>query len=139
MSAVLIDLDNFKIHNDTHGHQAGDQMLEFVGALLKGSIRPEDFAIRYGGDEFVLLLPSCDAQQAGTLAERILKLFGQYARRMGKASNVSLSAGVASIKSDGARSGLELIAQADTALYAAKRIGKNTVALGQAQPIGAGR
>lgn len=131
LSAVLIDLDNFKSHNDAHGHQAGDQLLRFVGALLKGAIRPDDYAIRYGGDEFVLLLPGCDDLQAKTVAERILKLFGQYARRMGQASKVSLSAGVASIRSDASKTGRELIAQADAALYAAKRVGKNTVASGQ--------
>ncbi len=136
LSAVVIDLDNFKTHNDTHGHQAGDQLLRFVGALLAGSIRHEDYAIRFGGDEFVLLLPGCDNQRAGAIAERIVKMFGQYARRMGKATNVSLSAGVASIKSDGATTGHDLVARADAALYTAKRVGKNTVAFSQAEPQG---
>jgi len=74
--------------------------------------------------------------QAKAVGERILRLFGQYARRMGKATEVSLSAGVASMRSDGAQSGHELVAQADAALYAAKHVGKNTVASGQGRPDG---
>jgi diguanylate cyclase (GGDEF)-like protein len=130
MSAVLLDLDNFKRHNDALGHQAGDDLLKFVGELLRGSIRDSDCAVRYGGDEFLLLLPGANEVQASAVAERIVKTFGQHVRRLGVASNVSLSAGVATVKSDGCGSGHELVAQADAALYAAKRVGKNTVASG---------
>jgi len=132
LSAVAIDIDNFKQHNDSLGHQAGDALLKFVGALLKGSIRPTDHAIRYGGDEFILLLPGAGTQPAAMIANRIVKLFGQYARRLGPSSNVSLSAGVASLNDDKCANGHELVARADAALYAAKRIGKNTVAAGHA-------
>ena len=134
LAAVLIDVDNFKQHNDANGHQAGDQLLRFIGSLLRGCTRQNDYAIRYGGDEFLLLLPDCDARQAESVAQRIVKLFGQYARRMGPAVTVSLSAGVAALSNEGAETGHDLVAHADHALYSAKRVGKNTVASAHDHP-----
>ena len=127
MAAVMIDIDNFKQYNDRRGHQVGDALLRFVGALLRGTIRPTDHAIRYGGDEFLLLLPDTDAAQAAAVADRIVKLFAQNAMRLGKGNNLSLSAGVASIEADRPETADNLIAKADQALYAAKGKGKNTV------------
>jgi len=127
LSAVMIDIDNFKRYNDTKGHQVGDTVLRFVGALLLGGIRPTDHAIRYGGDEFLLLLPETSAEETQLIADRLVKLFGQYALRLGKKHKLSISAGVASLKTDNPKDGHELVACADAALYAAKRKGKNTV------------
>ncbi len=127
LSAVMIDLDNFKRYNDTFGHQIGDSLLRFVGALLRGAIRPADYAIRYGGDEFLLLLPDADARQSAAIAERLLKLFGQYTGRMCESEALSLTAGIASLNGDGAETGEELVAKADAVLYSAKRRGKNRV------------
>ena len=132
MAAVMIDVDNFKPYNDRRGHQVGDALLRFVGALLRGTIRPTDHAIRYGGDEFLLLLPDTDAEQASVVADRIVKLFAQNAMRLGKGNNLSLSAGIASMEADQPETADNLISKADQALYAAKGKGKNTVVTFQA-------
>jgi len=127
LSAVMMDIDNFKRYNDTHGHQVGDTLLRFAGSLLRGGIRPTDHAVRYGGDEFLLLLPDAKAAEAAAIAERLVKLFGQYAGKLGKDCGVSLSAGVASAIEQECESGQMLVARADAALYAAKSGGKSTV------------
>jgi len=126
--AVMLDLDNFKRHNDRYGHQAGDALLAFTGSLLIGTTRAEDVAIRYGGDEFLLILPDVSAAEAARVAERIIKLFAQHARQFHDRPPVSMSAGVASARADRAASGHELVAKADRALYKAKHRGKNDVA-----------
>lgn len=136
LSIVMIDVDNFKQYNDNHGHQVGDTLLTFVGTLLKGSIRSADCAVRYGGDEFLLLLPDTDSRQAGVTAERIIKLFAQYARRLEPNGVLSISAGVASMAMFQCKTGQELLTQADRALYAAKHAGKNRVGM---QPEAAAR
>ena len=138
LSAVMIDVDHFKEYNDAHGHQVGDALLRFLGALLRGSIRPTDHAIRYGGDEFLLLLPGVNAEQAAVIAERMVKLFGQYTGRLGRQGIVSMSAGVASVRRDDCDTGQALLNKADAALYAAKRGGKNTVAGARAPSIAKG-
>lgn len=125
--AVMIDLDNFKHYNDEHGHHAGDMLLQFVGKLYRGNIRPRDHAVRYGGDEFLLLLPGTAEAEGIRVAERLVKMFTQYARQLSGSRSLSMSAGVASVRETEPRSGRELITQADMALYAAKRAGKNCV------------
>lgn len=128
LSAIMIDLDNFKLYNDTHGHQVGDVLLRFVGMLLRGSIRPTDHGIRYGGDEFLLLLPETDMRQAAAAAERLVKLFGQYVTRLDHPHQLSVSAGIASVAVSKVESGQALVACADNALYRAKRQGKGQIA-----------
>jgi len=130
LAAVMIDVDNFKSYNDAHGHQVGDALLRFIGALLRGTIRHHDVAVRYGGDEFLLLLPGASAEQANAIADRLVKLFGQYTGRLGQKEAVSMSAGVASLPGDACESGYALVNRADIALYAAKRDGKNMVSTG---------
>jgi len=127
LAAVMLDTDNFKTYNDTHGHMVGDELLRSIGALLRQSIRPADIAVRYGGDEFLLLLPGANAEQASVIAGRIVKLFSQQSGHLGQHDTVSMSAGVASLRGDGCESGHALVHQADVALYEAKRNGKNMV------------
>lgn len=127
LSAIMIDVDNFKGYNDARGHLAGDELLRFIGELLRGTFRGTDHPIRYGGDEFLVLLPDVDSQQASRVAERIIRMFGQYASRLADGKMLSLSAGVASLVVDGHTNGLELIDRADHALYQGKRNGKNGV------------
>lgn len=129
LCAIMLDLDNFKQLNDRYGHQAGDAMIEFAGSLLSGSLRQGDVAIRYGGDEFLVLLPSMDEHQGASVIDRIVKLFGQYARQYGDEPFVTMSAGIASLKLGMPTSGQDLIDKADRALYKVKNAGKNAVGM----------
>jgi diguanylate cyclase (GGDEF)-like protein len=127
LAVVMLDLDNFKILNDTQGHQAGDDLLRFVGELLNGAIRPEDVAVRYGGDEFVLLLPATTSSEARVVAERIIKLFAQYTATLPGPGSVTMSAGIACTSTTKCPNGTQLLRRADEVLYAAKSGGKNAV------------
>ncbi len=129
LSVVMIDVDHFKYHNDTQGHKAGDDVLRFIGDLLRGATRPTDRCIRYGGDEFIMLLPGCSAKSAAEIAERIIRMFGQFASTLKSAKPPSMSAGIASLATDPSTTGHELLGFADRNLYAVKRKGKNAVAL----------
>lgn len=130
MSVMMFDVDHFKTLNDTLGHMAGDEMLQFVAQLIKQAVRREDFAIRYGGDEFLVLLPGVPVGDAEQIAARVVALFRQHAKLLRDLDpKPSLSAGVASLAITHAQSMEELMHLADTALYQAKRGGKNRVGL----------
>ncbi|WP_164473535.1 PAS domain S-box protein [Deinococcus psychrotolerans] len=125
---IMLDVDRFKTFNDTHGHEAGDALLKALGGLLKESIRAEDVACRYGGEEFTLLLTGATQQQTFDRAEQIreaitrLKIMNQ-----GKIlEGVSASMGVATFPQHG-RELAGLVRAADLALYRAKREGRNRV------------
>lgn len=127
VSLILADLDYFKAVNDTHGHLAGDEVLRVFGALLKRNARGSDIYCRYGGEEFLLVLPGMAQGGAIERAERLRAAMA--ATPVGYATfliPVSASFGVATFPRDG-RSGDELIAAADCALYAAKAAGRNRV------------
>ena len=127
-SLVLIDIDEFKRINDTRGHATGDQLLSEVGSLINATIRNTDAAFRVGGDEFALLLPHTDAGGAIILARRLLargledRTHGQYR------APISFSAGVTSCPEFG-QTRLEVVAQADAALYRGKRTGRTVVTI----------
>lgn len=128
ITVVMIDLDHFKQHNDAHGHEAGDALLRFVGDLLRGATRETDYAVRYGGDEFSLIMPDTPRELALPVVERILKLFAQYASVLKTVPRVSMSAGLASSEVVGhASDGASLLKLADRALYQSKSTGKNRV------------
>jgi diguanylate cyclase (GGDEF)-like protein/putative nucleotidyltransferase with HDIG domain len=125
-SLLLLDLDGFKTYNDIYGHPSGDEVLHQIGGIVKSSIRSADQGFRYGGDEFVVILPQTTVDDACTVGERVR---GQIAAEMKeKEIAVTCSIGLASYPSDGLMSS-ELVTSADTALYYAKRTGGNRVYL----------
>lgn len=127
LALVMIDLDRFKSINDTHGHAAGDQVLKEAALRIAGAIRTVDRAARVGGEEFALVLVQTDKVSALEVARRAIAAVAQNPVLAGSVSlSVTASAGVAELPSD-ARSGGELFAAADKALYAAKAQGRNRV------------
>ncbi|HEY3962903.1 MAG TPA: diguanylate cyclase [Gaiellaceae bacterium] len=126
---VLADLDDFKAVNDTHGHPFGDDALRAFAAALLANVREVDLAGRWGGEEFALVLPGTDAAGGVRLAERARKALESHPMRTadGRAVVLTASFGVAAFP-DWDESG-EIVAAADSALYAAKRSGKNRVVL----------
>jgi diguanylate cyclase (GGDEF)-like protein len=124
---VFIDLDYFKQINDTYGHSQGDKVLLAMGQLLQQSLREEDSAYRYGGEEFVLLLPQTDLQGVRVLLSRVAE--GRRAIDTGGGRILNFSAGVAMYPHDGAEIN-ELIDVADQRMYQAKVAGRGRVHLG---------
>ena len=128
MSVILVDLDHFKRLNDSHGHAAGDVVLRNVGALLAASVRATDFAGRYGGEEFLIVLPETDADAAASVAEKLRRSIARTAVELpdGESVVVTMSAGVAGghgavLVADA------LVRDADAALYSAKALGRDQV------------
>ena len=127
LALLLVDLDDFRAINNTHGHQAGDRALVAIAAALRGSLRAGDSAGRYGGDEFVALLPEADLGEALAVAERARAAITTIALAAGDATiHATTSLGVAALPRH-ARDRDALIAAADQAAYAAKNAGKNCV------------
>jgi len=128
VAIIMIDADHFKRFNDTFGHEAGDAVLRELGAFLKSSVRAEDIACRYGGEEFCLVLPQMSRDGARVRAEAIRQGVARLDIKLGgKALGpVTLSLGVASFPDD-ADTGEAVLASADAALYQAKQQGRNRV------------
>ncbi len=129
LAVAMFDLDNFKTLNDTQGHAAGDELLQFVGELLRTALRQGDVAFRYGGDEFLMLCPGVTADVAAAISDRLVRLFGQRARLIRMKPALSLSAGIASVRRHKPEDALDLLRMADEALYEAKSGGKSTVVI----------
>ena len=126
LSVIMIDLDNFKEINDIHGHRAGDAVLKDLCLLLPSLVRRSDYCTRYGGEEFVLVLPDTTLYNAVQLADKIRKKIEEHVVRFGnKGLALTASFGVASLeqKLDAA----SLFQEADERLYTAKAVGKNSV------------
>jgi len=122
LSIILIDVDQFKHFNDLFGHPAGDELLRFVGVLLRQFVREEDLTIRMGGDEFLVMLAGVQAKHADALAGRLTRLFDQYTSVLdGVEPKPGISAGVASIALDAPTGPAELIEIADRRMYDAKQ------------------
>jgi diguanylate cyclase (GGDEF)-like protein len=133
LSAIVIDLDHFKALNDRHGHQAGDEVLESVGVTLRTTVRASDFAGRWGGEEFVVLLPDTDHEGALQAAETLRARLDGLAVP-GVIAHLTASLGVATLPDDAA-DGPALIRAADRALYVAKADGRNCVRAAVAEPV----
>lgn len=141
ISCMYIDIDHFKLVNDTHGHQGGDEVLREVATRIRTELRRSDALGRFGGEEFVVLLIDANLDSATFVAERIrASIAGTMFDLPGSAQAwVSVSIGVASLEADAALLPIETVAQqlvahADQALYQAKADGRNKVVSWQAQP-----
>lgn len=126
MSLLVIDLDNFKSINDSHGHAFGDKFLRRLAEELHGALRKGDMLARYGGDEFVVILPEADVEQAGSVCQHILERAGQLVMDAPDGAKVkaTLSIGVA-VSPDHASNTKDLFMFADNMMYKAKTEGKN--------------
>jgi len=125
ISLIFIDLDRFKQVNDTRGHLVGDSVLKRVAELLGGALREEDMLARYGGDEFVVLLPGADEDNAVGVAEKLRKALDSDPEI--KSFGVTASIGVCSSEVSTAEDTETFIKHADEASYVAKRAGGNKV------------
>ena len=132
LGILMIDIDYFKKFNDTYGHEAGDAVLRETGSFLVRSIRAEDFVCRYGGEEFVVVLPTADLGAAQARAERLrAKLHDLVVMHQGRSvGSITASFGVATLPEHG-MTDKDLLQSADAALYRAKREGRDRVALAQ--------
>jgi len=128
LSAIMIDIDDFKRINDSHGHAAGDSVLRFFGATLKDCARKSDIVGRVGGEEFAIVLPDTDLEGAMNLAGKIRSAVQQARIEAGgRCISFTVSIGAAESGPTGETSLENLLKQSDLALYAAKRNGKNVV------------
>lgn len=138
LSVIYIDLDNFKIINDSHGHACGDVVLQRLGKVLQASVRHYDVVARLGGEEFAVILPSTTCWSGIMLGNRILEAFNKEVFTCGDATfSMTFSGGVSSLTllDEDKRNGAELLKSADTALYEAKRKGKNNITLAESNRL----
>ncbi len=125
VAVLMIDIDHFKQYNDSEGHLAGDALLVQVASVFRGAIRDDDYAARYGGDEFLVLLRATGHQEAVPVAERLQAHVAQATTAGG---HVTVSVGIAAFPTHGTTPEA-LITRADAALYEAKKSGRNRIAL----------
>ncbi|MBV9848395.1 MAG: sensor domain-containing diguanylate cyclase [Armatimonadetes bacterium] len=133
LSVIMLDIDNFKSYNDTYGHTQGDVLIKMVAGLLRANFRSVDIVGRYGGEEFIVLLPETTKEEAGHTAERLRQsvaatAFPGFADDPEMAVLKTVSLGVATLPQDAPDAEM-LVMRADQALYEAKRGGKNRVVL----------
>jgi diguanylate cyclase (GGDEF)-like protein len=127
LSLIMCDVDHFKRYNDQFGHQAGDQLLRTLAAILGSFARPVDFVARYGGEEFALILPNFVRSEAAALAERIrARVADEPFVFSGSPTRATMSLGVAAFPTD-ATTASQIVRVADERLYKAKHGGRNQV------------
>lgn len=133
LTLIMIDIDHFKTFNDNHGHLMGDRVLQGVANLLEHSIRKADLLARFGGEEFVILLPEIDKERGRKVAEKLRRAVEraefpkEETQPLGK---ITISLGLASFPEDSSRAP-DLLERADRALYTAKTLGRNQAAVAQ--------
>jgi len=128
LAIIMAEIDRFKHHNDTYGHKSGDEVLRTIAGLLRRGSRPSDVVARYGGDEFMVVLPGASAAAAHEIAERLRRTVEAYPLLANGdiITSVTMSVGVAAFPQDGATAGA-LVEAVDRAQYLAKRSGGNRV------------
>ncbi len=132
LSIAIIDIDHFKKVNDTYGHQAGDEVIKKLSSVLLSRLRNQDVVGRYGGEEFVLILPGTSCDDATKIANNLRVQFSQYLFKVDNHDfSVTFSVGVSCLRE--MSSAAEMIKQADYALYQAKNIGRNQVVAFQSE------
>ncbi len=127
LALLMVDIDHFKALNDQHGHEAGDQALIAVARRLASVAREDDVVARWGGEEFLVLLPRTDAAAAGRLAERLRQALADAPIEIGDGKTVQLTASIGISCAASSESLDALVRQADAALYAAKDSGRNRI------------
>ncbi len=139
LTVLMLDLDNFKQINDTHGHIIGDIVLQQIAQRLRGALRRTDFLARYGGEEFVILAPQTPVDRALILAERLRRTIAESLIQVADnlSLHVTISIGVA-VFPEHAQNESELVHAADAALYKAKQLGRNKVCLFEPEPVKGG-
>lgn len=128
LSYLMFDVDHFKRFNDTYGHLAGDEVLRTLGTIVLGGLRPDDSAVRYGGEEFAIILPGLDRAQALEVAQRLCRTIESKTKEILEPQGipgVTISAGLSELGES--KTAKEMIAEADAALYRAKNAGRNRV------------
>jgi two-component system cell cycle response regulator len=136
VSVVMADLDHFKIVNDTYGHMAGDAVLRSTARKMHSLTRTYDYVGRYGGEEFLVILPDCSNEGAGTFAERLrICISSESVDTTEGMIPVTVSLGVASSRVDRRWNAHALVKAADEALYLAKKNGRNRVEFAPDDPI----
>jgi diguanylate cyclase (GGDEF)-like protein len=136
LGLVMLDLHRFKEVNDKHGHPAGDEVLRAAAATLKKALRTSDSAFRIGGDEFAVLLPQTDAEQALALSRRIETVFAETLQSLPLSVNVSMDHGVSTFPLDGEQAD-QLIRVADERLYRLKHANHRKLGNGGTKPVAA--
>jgi diguanylate cyclase (GGDEF)-like protein len=138
LSLLMLDADDFKVYNDTHGHIAGDEALSELAAVMHAAVRDIDVVCRYGGEEFAILLPETDAEGAFVTAEKVREAVASHAFPDGrgeKTQRITVSIGLSTFPRP-ADDREALLRQADDALYAAKRSGRNRVSASRGPSTG---
>ncbi|MFI5355099.1 MAG: diguanylate cyclase, partial [Desulfobaccales bacterium] len=135
LGVIMLDLDHFKEYNDTYGHHAGDELLCALGQLIQDQIRQEDIACRFGGEEFLLIIPGAPMEIVLERAHELNLSVRQIHKQSPSLRGITVSAGVAIFPAHGS-SGKELIKAADAALYQAKEAGRDRVVVASAEPAG---
>jgi diguanylate cyclase (GGDEF)-like protein len=133
LSMAIMDIDRFKTINDTHGHLVGDVVIRSLAELCISTKRESDVFGRFGGEEFVLLMPETDAAEARNLAERVRTRYADAPIQAGVEIWSTISIGIAELRAGGATPD-DLMERADKALYAAKNGGRNRTVLAEAPP-----
>lgn len=129
LSCLMIDLDSFKTINDQYGHQKGNQVLKLAAHLIKSHLREVDIVGRYGGDEFLVILPETSFEKAKIVAERLKQMFTEEKKNKNLAKLIKLSIGIGTFDHQRYKSSKDLIAVTDKAMYKAKKSGGNQISV----------